>query len=162
MRASSLVLLFLVGSTVRAEHFAVELKVETNGAAKTATGETLAPGVKAKDRAVVVGKAGAKVTVHWTLTNVSKAAAKNVVVHFFCVKEEMLNQPRVPKLTEDVVAESAVSVDFNPKDRTKGELTFVIDREGAYLIKVETIGAAGGTEDHEHFAQLDLSIPKAK
>src|SRR5690242_1798764 len=54
--------------TARANHFAIELKVETTKGSKVAKCETLAPGVKAKVREVFVAKAGQQITVRWTLT----------------------------------------------------------------------------------------------
>jgi hypothetical protein len=152
-----LVALFLAGPA-QADHFTLELRVQAGDVSKTVGGEALAPGVKPKARPVLMGKIGDKITIHWSATNVSDKAAKNVLVHFFVVKQEMLNQPTTPKLGKEVAAESAVTVDFNAKDKSKGELTFVLDHEGPYLVKLETIGAAVGPEGHEHFAALDLSM----
>ena len=56
------------------------------------------------------------------------------------------------------MAETALTMDFQPKDQTKGELTFTLDQPGLYLLHLETIGAAVGAEGHEHFAALDLSV----
>jgi hypothetical protein len=151
----------LVLGTARADHFTIELKIETASGSKAVKGKTLAPGAKPKVREVFAAKAGQKFTVRWTLTNVSaKMPAKDVLVHFFVVKEEKAGQVEVPKLIKDVVAESAVTVDFAPKDRAKGELTFTIEQAGAYLVRLETIGAgAPGADEHEHFAALDVTIP---
>jgi hypothetical protein len=160
--AGSLTLAFgvLALGTARANHFAIALKVETTKESKAAKSETLAPGLKAKVREVFAAKAGQKITVRWTLTNTSATTAHNVLVHFFVVKEEQAGQAEVPKLTKDVVAESAVTLDFAPKDKTTGELTFRIERSGAYLVRLETISAGvAGTDDHEHFAALDLTVP---
>ena len=119
----------------------------------------LPPGVKAKTRAILNVKAGERVKVRWTLTNRhDKATFKNIVIHFFVVKQERIGQQDIPKLNKGVLVESALTMDFEPKDRTKGELTFTIDMPGAYLIRVETIGAAADAEGHEHFAALDLVL----
>ena len=64
----------------------------------------------------------------------------------------------MPKLNKDVVAETAMTMDFKPKDKAKGEVTVEIDKPGAYLVRIETIGAASGANLHEHFAALDLVI----
>jgi len=38
-------------------------------------------------------------------------------------------------------------------------LTFTIDTPGVYLVRLETIGAAGRDPDaHEHFAALDVVV----
>ncbi len=96
------------------------------------------------------------VQIHWTLTNSSaKTEMKNVLVHFFAVKEEAVGQRNVPKLTKNVTAESAVTVDFSPGEQARGVLTFTVNQPGAYLIRLQTMGAP---EDEDCFAALDLVI----
>jgi hypothetical protein len=143
-----------------AHHFTIDLKVQADKATKSASAETAAPGVKAKPRGVLRVRARAPITVRWTLTNADpKTTYKDVLVHFFAVKIDKLGQPIVPKLTRGVAAESALTMDFGPKDATKGELTFMIDTPGVYLLRLETIGAAGrGPDAHEHFAALDVVV----
>ena len=67
----------------------------------------------------------------------------------------MLGQRAVPKLTKDVSAESALTMDFGPGEKAKGGLRFTIDRPGLYLMRLETIGAPEG---RECFSALDLVI----
>jgi hypothetical protein len=57
-----------------------------------------------------------------------------------------------------VAAESALTMDFNPKDATRGELSFTLERPGFYLLRLETIGAAVGADGQEYFAALDLEV----
>jgi hypothetical protein len=71
---------------------------------------------------------------------------------------DKVGQTTVPKLNRGVAAESALTMDFRPKESTHGELTFRIDTPGVYLVRVETIGAAVGLEGHEHFATLDVVV----
>lgn len=152
-------LLMLVCSVSRADHFAIDLKVQAGKNSKSAQEETASLGSKAKKRMVLNAKVGDRIVVKWTLTNKNaKTAVKNVLVHFFAVKQEELGQKTTPKLDKGVVAESALVMDFNPKDKTHGELSFVVDRPGPYLLRVETIGAAIGDSGHEHFAALDLLV----
>ena len=87
-----------------------------------------------------------------------KAQYKDVTVHFFAVKEEKAGQPDVPKLSKGVAAESALSMDFAPKDKCEGEMNLTIDKAGCYLFRVETIGAARGLEGREYFAALDVQV----
>jgi hypothetical protein len=142
----------------RADHFSIDLKVQAGKESKTAQAETASLGSKAKKREVLHAKVGDRITVQWTMTNNAKMAVKNVLVHFFAVKQGEIGQKTTPKLDKGVVAESALVMDFNPKDKTKGELSFVIDRAGPYLLRLETIGAAIGDSGHEHFAALDLLV----
>ena len=53
-----------------------------------------------------------------------------------------LGQRNVPKLNMGVAAESALTMDFAPKDATRGALSFTIERPGFYLLRLETRGAA--------------------
>jgi hypothetical protein len=137
-----------------ADSFTIALKAQTGDASQSAQEEPVAIGVQPKVRKVLEGKAGQPVKVHWTLTNTStKTVMKNILVHFFAVKQDALGQRQVPKLTRDVAAESALTMDFNPGEKAQGSLTFTVGRPGFYLIRVETIGAPDG---EECFAALDL------
>ncbi len=152
-------LLVLAGllPSARADDFAIDLEARQGKASRTAHAGQLAIGARAKPRGLLVVKAGERVTVKWTLTRTaSKEVVKDVVVHLFVVKEEKAGQRAVPKLDRDVLAETAMTMDFNPKDRAHGDLTFSIEKPGTYLLRLETIGAARGPEGHEHFAALDV------
>ena len=119
------------------------------------------PAVRAADEFAIAleARAGQRVTVKWTLRSTDpKTTYKDVTVHFFAVKEEKAGQQTVPNLNRDVAVETALSMDFKPKDATDGELSFTIDKPGSYLLRLETIGAAVGVEGHEHFAALDLVV----
>jgi hypothetical protein len=150
----------LAPAPARAHHFAIDLDVSSGKEKKTAHAEELGLGSKPKARAVVAIKAGATVKVKWKLSNIdAKATYKDVTVHFFVVKEQMLGQAFVPKLLpKDMVAESALTMDFKPKDKNEGELTFTIASAGSYMLRLETIDAAVGKDGHEHFAALDLEV----
>ena len=112
---------------------------------------------KPKERDVLEVKAGDRVTVQWKLNSTdAKAVLKDVTVHFFAVKEDQAGQPAVPKLDKGVVAETALTMDFGPKDKNESELTFTIDKPGCYLFRVETIGSAAGPAGHEDFAAIDV------
>lgn len=159
VRTLAICLAISASSRIRADHFAIDLKVQAGKESKTAQAETAALGSKAKKRGVLHARVGDRVIVKWTMTNKdAKTAVKNVLIHFFAVKLGEIGQKTTPKLDKGVVAESALVMDFNPKDKTHGELSFVIDRAGPYLIRVETIGAAIGDAGHEHFAALDLLV----
>jgi hypothetical protein len=141
----------------RAHHFAIDLEATGAKESQTAQAETLAPGVKAKTRAILNVKAGERVKVRWTLTNRdAKTTFKNILIHFFVVKEERIGQRDVPKLSKGVVVESALTMDFRPGDKARGELTFTLDNPGAYVLRLETISPPDVAEGHEHFAALDV------
>lgn len=146
-------------AAVSAHHITIDLKAQAGKETKSASAETAAPGVKPKLRGVLHARVKAPITVRWTLTNADpKTTYKDVIVHFFAVKVEKVGQTTVPKLTRGVAAESALTMDFRPKDAARGELTFRIDAPGIYLVRVETIGAAVGRDGHEHFATVDVVV----
>jgi hypothetical protein len=148
---------FLWASFVQADHFAIDLEVQSAKVTKTAHAVVLDVNAKPA-RDVLMVKTGDAITVKWGLGNTDpKVAAKDVLVHFFVVKEEKTGQATVPKLTKDVAAESALTMDFQPQDKAEGAVTFAIDKPGAYLVRLETKGAAG-KDGHEQFAAIDLLV----
>jgi hypothetical protein len=142
-----------------AEPFAIDFTVRCGRVSQTAHAEAAAALTKPKERGLLDAKTGERVTVKWKLSSTdAKASLKDVTVHFFAVKEEKAGQQAVPKLDKGVVAESALSMDFGPKDKAEGELTFTIDAPGCYLLRLETIGAIAGQAAHEDFAALDVKV----
>ena len=149
----------LFPAAAAAEPFAIDFTVRAGKVSRTAHAESAARLATPKERACLEVKAGERLTVRWKLSSTDpKETVKDVTVHFFAVKEEKVNQPSVPKLDKGVVAESALSMDFGPKDKNEGELTFTIDKPGCYLLRLETIGAIGGLAGHEDFAALDVKV----
>jgi len=151
--------LLSAGAARAGDSFAIDLEVRTAKANKTAHVQATGLGTKPKEREVLEIKAGERITVKWKLSNIDpKVQYKDVTVHFFAVKEEKAGQQTVPKLTKDVAAESALSMDFAPKDKSEGEMSFTIDKAGCYLFRLETIGAAMGLDGREYFAALDVQV----
>lgn len=153
---------FLFSGAAWAHHFTIDLKVTAGKNSKTVHAQTPKQGLLAKKRVkreILKIKRGQKVKVQWTLRNVDKTDVfKDVLVHFFVVKEKEAGQATTPKLDKNVVAESALYMDFRPKDQTEGKITVSIPNAGVYLLRLETIGAAVGIEGHEHFAALDVVV----
>jgi len=142
-----------------ASHFTMDFTVQAGKAIKTAHAETAGLGIRSKARGILELTRGERVTAKWVLRSAAaKETAEDVVVHFFVVKEEKAGQRAVPKLTKDVAVETALTMDFKPKDKAEGELSFQIDKPGSYLLRLETIGAAKGKDAHEHFAAIDLVV----
>ncbi len=155
----ALSLTFLSAGLAQAADFAIELTVQVGKASKTAREEKADIGVKPKKREVLRAKAGDKVQVRWVMTNRDpKATVKNVLVHFFAVKEDELGQKVMPKLDKGVLADTALIMDFSPKDQAKGELNVTVPRSGPYLFRLETIGAAVADQGQEYFAALELLV----
>jgi hypothetical protein len=157
-RISSVILFWLAAfGLARADHFTIDLEVKGSKAGHTVHAETAGLGIKPKPRAVLEIQAGDKITIKWTLTSTaSKDTVKDVLVHFYAVKIAKPGDPPPPKLDKDVLLETALTMDFKPKDKTEGELSLQVDKPGVYLLRLETIGAAVGADGHEHFANLDI------
>ena len=154
------VLGFLVTtSPARADHFAIDLEARDGKASQTAHAEAAGRGATPKPRKALEARAGDSITVRWKLRNTDpKSTSKDVLVHFVAVKEEKAGQAAVPKLDKGVLAETALTMDFRPRDAAEGEVTFVVREKGPYLVRLETIGASVGLGGHEDFAALDLIV----
>ena len=118
----------------------------------------MALGTKPKPRGVLVTQAGTPIRANWTVANSSKTGEKDVLVHCFIVRQSEIGQAAVPKLDKDVAAESALTMDFEPKDKASGTFELQIEAPGAYLVRVEILGGANGTSSPEQFAALDLVV----
>ena len=145
----------LSAGPLRAEDFAIELKVRSG---RDAQAVELKYPIFAKERPVFSAAADAPITVKWTLRRAEKASpVKDVLVHFFVVKVEKLNQHEAPKLTQNVVAESALTMDFKALDKAEGQLSFTIPRAGVYLLRLELKGAPE-KDGREPSVSLDLQV----
>jgi hypothetical protein len=149
----------LTRPAARAADFAIDVDVKSGKATRKAEGQAADPRQKAKARGVLEVKAGSKITVKWVVRSTAKKDTfKDVTLHFFVVKEEKAGQKDVPKLTRDVAAESALTMDFEPGDKSHGDTSLQIDTPGTYLLRLETLDAVAAGADHEYFAALDLVV----
>ena len=131
IRPAILVLIVLVGidgrAPIRAAQFTMDLKAQTAKQDKSAAAKYPSPNPTAQPRAVLMAGVNTAITVTWTVRNSDKTATvKDALVHFFIVKIEKPNQQVVPKLNKQVVAESALTMDFKAQDKTEGEITFTV------------------------------------
>ncbi len=99
-----------------------------------------------------------EVRVSWHAENTGEAKEfEDVLVHFFVVKEEKTGQIEVPKLTENVMYEGALTMDFKPHEKADWQFALTIPEPGSYLLRVETIGMLD-KHGHEHYAAMDLIV----
>jgi hypothetical protein len=159
LRLASFVLVLLLGvhgpSPVRADDFAIDLSAQAAKESKAAEAKYPLPDKKAQSRSVLTVAANTPITVKWTARNADKATVKDALVHFFVVKQEKPDQQDVPKLTKNVIVESALTMDFKAQDKTEGEITFTVPNPGCYLLRLEIKGIA--VKD-EPFAALDVIV----
>jgi hypothetical protein len=142
-----------------ADGFAIDLEVKAPKGSRTVHEEPAGFQIKPKPRAVLEVQTGDSITIKWVLaTKAPKETVKDVLVHFYAVKIDKPGDPPPSKLGKDVLLESALTMDFKPKDKSEGELNLQLDKPGTYLLRLETRGAAVGPMDHEHVATLDLVV----
>lgn len=142
-----------------AADFAIDLQVDAGKTRKTSHAHTAGLSAKPEPRALLEIKAGQRVRAHWKLRCTATAQpVKDVLVHFFVVREPRVGQQAVPKLGKTVTVESALTMDFQTGSKSEGELEFVLNHPGAYLVRLETMGAAGGRGDAEPFADMDVKV----
>jgi hypothetical protein len=156
VRLAPVAVVLLIGAgqaSVYAEDFTIEIKAQLGKDAKTA--DARYPN-GSRPRPILTANAKAPITVKWTARNVDKETVKDALVHFVVVKIAKPDQDEVPKLNKNVIAETALTMDFKAMDKADGEITFAAPASGVYLIRLEIKGTAAKTEP---FAALDLMVP---
>jgi hypothetical protein len=151
-------ILHVTPATTFADHFAVSLEV-SDGKAKQAAGTESDP---PKDPAVAPrpvfnAPADAQLAATWKITATGKEPLKDVLVHFYVVRIDRAGQSPPPLEPKDVVLESALTMDFEPKTGTGATLKFRVPQPGTYLVRIETQGGAE-KKTHEHFAAIDVVV----
>lgn len=152
-------LLGLLGPPLgRADDFAIDLKAQAAKKPEKVEAKYPVPDTKPAPRAVLMIGVNTPITVHWSLRATDKAAlVKDALVHFFVVKIEKPDQQEVPKLTKNVIVESALTMDFKAQDKTEGEITFTVSNPGCYLLRLE-LKSAANKDGRAPFAALDLLV----
>lgn len=135
----------------------VQVKAADRQVATERTEETTAKPSEA-NRPSLTLKAGEAARVSWVAKNLDeRAEVKDVLVHFFVVREKQPGQRAVPRLDESVTYEGALTTDLKPQEKADWHFDLTIDTPGSYLVRVETVGMAE-THGHDHFAALDLVV----
>ena len=157
MRRPALLLfmLLIVPSLGRADDFTIDLKAQAGKKPESAEAKYPVPDMKPSPRAVLMTAVDTPISVKWFVRNTDKAALKDVLVHCFVVKIDKADQQEVPKLTKNVVVDSALTMDFKAQDKTEGEIRFTVPNPGRYLLRLELKNAGA---KHEPFAALELLV----
>lgn len=151
----ALMLFCFAAGAARADDFTIEVKVQAGKKPESAEAKYPPPDGKVLPRVVLMTTVDAPVSVKWSVRRTDKEPVKDVLVHFFVVKIDKADQPEVPKLTKNVVAESALTMDFKGQDKAEGEISFAAPNPGRYLLRLELKNA--GKKD-EPFAALELLV----
>ena len=149
-------LLALLASSARAEHFDIKLTVTApDGTSKEAFADETPPIGGLNPRPVLRAKAGDTISFQFIMTNVYEhESARNAGVRFYIVRERQLGQKAVPPL-ENLAAEGSFTFNLKPKAKIGTKERVVMPQPGMYLLRVESQRTQ---REHEHFAAIDLEI----
>jgi hypothetical protein len=140
------------------DEFALEVTATVSPGGQSAKARADRLESRSQLRPVLKLKRSQPITVKWIVTcTAPQANYKDLLIHLFVVKEQSAGQRAIPKLDKDVAAESALTMDFRPKDKARGEMHLRLESGGAYLLRLETVGAIGSA-NHEFSAALDLVV----
>jgi hypothetical protein len=155
--------LALLPLAARAEHATIDLRlIRTDAATGQEVEETTAhadqepPAGGVNPRPVAKVKAGEPLVLQWVLTNTyPHGDLKDVVVHYYVVREDKAGQKMLPNLAQGTVIEGRFKMNFKPKCRVGSRIAFTIKEAGVYLLRVDT---ANTNSDHEHFSAIDVQV----
>jgi hypothetical protein len=140
----------------QASHLAAAVTVEVTGGRGQGQSDMEPPLGGARARPSVKAKAGQALQIRWEMRNTSaRTTLKEMVVHFFIVREEKAGQKETPDPRKGAVAENAFATDLAPRATTRGTLKITLDEPGAYLVRVESLYTQ---QDHEHFSAVDVEV----
>lgn len=149
----------LFASSAVADDFSIAIQVKSPKRQGKTQRTRQTPGKSdGKSRPSFKLKAGAGADLIWEAANTSADKKfKNVLVHVFIVPVDKVGQARPPKLTKNVAYESALTMDFAPKEKAQWKHTLRLNAAGVYLLRVETIGLRA-KHGHDYFAAMDLIV----
>lgn len=149
----------LLGSAaVQAEDLLATLDLTSSEARLTADSKSNRAEIARAPRAVLEAHPDEPLTLHWSVRNPGDSIKKDILVHFFVVKETDLNQPSVPDLRPEMVAlEGAVTSNFTATNQATGTMEFRLHDRGTYLVRVET-QQQQSSEENGPFATLDIEV----
>jgi hypothetical protein len=150
MRFPTLILLAaaLAGAapaSLAAGGFAAKLDVAEGSHKQTASNDPPPKGKPAPARPTFDAPVEGRVRIVWKITRTANDPAKDVLVHCYVVRTTEPNEPPPALNPADVLLESALTMDFDPKTSTSADLVFRPDKPGTYLIRVDAEGSAEQT-----------------
>lgn len=155
-RAIFSLLLALLPSAARAEHFDIKLTATApDGTSKEAFADQTPPIGGLNPRPVLRARAGDTIAFQFMMTNVyAHESARNAGIRFYIVREPKLGQKAVPPL-ENLTAEGSFTFNLKPRAKIGAKERVVMPLPGIYLLRVESLRTQ---RDHEHFSAIDLEI----
>jgi len=151
-------LLLGAAGPVRAEHFEINITVNTPRGQAESHWNTTPPVGGVNPRPVVKAKVGDRVKIDWLMrSEYPHGVLKGVSVHFFVVREGAIGQKPVPDLKTGKWLESRWVMDFLPDHAARGSVQLTARTAGIYLVRVESQGTEPEA-GHEHFSAIDLQV----
>ena len=156
-RSCAVLALLLCARSASAEHFEIDLSIDTGKEKIRSSADTYPPAEGHHPRPVCHAKKGEPLTFQFFLTsNFPHDTIKGVIVRYFIRPQRKVGQSEIPDASDDSVTEGRIVMDFKPNTGRVGIRQPVhVDKPGAYLVRVET---ANSDSDHEHFSAIDLVV----
>ena len=150
-------IVLLAAATLRAEHFAIDLTIQTAAEEATAHADTDPPPQGTKPRPLVHAKKGEQFTLQFFFSsNFPHETLKRVGVHYYIAPESVAGKGAMAEPGKAAVTEGTFTMDFKPETGRVGLRTRLhIDQPGSYIVRVES---QNSDNDHEHFGALDLIV----
>lgn len=147
----------LLSASLRAEHFKIELTVQSSLGEETAHSDTDPPAGGLRPRPLCHAKKGEEIRLQlFFSSNFPHDVQKNVTVHYLIAPEKEAGNKSPADPGKPPVLEGEFVMDFKPETGRVGlRQRLHIDQPGAYIVRV---GSLHSDSDHEHFAALDLLV----
>jgi hypothetical protein len=155
--------LTVAASPAFSEHASIDLRVfrydPATGAIKdqaNSFADTDPPAGGLNPRPLLKVKAGEPLVLQFFYTNTyPHGEVKDVKIRYFVVREEKARQKNVPPLGKDAVTQGHFELNFRPKSKVGGRVSFTIPAPGIYLLRVQSENTQS---DHEHFSAIDIQV----
>jgi hypothetical protein len=158
MVAASLLIIVLTASTLRAEHFEIQLTVSSATEKQTSGSDTYSPTRMQgfKPRPVCHAKAGEPIVLQFFVSsNFPHDPIKNVTIRYYIVPIAKAGQDTVPA-RDSAIIQGHFTMDFKPETGKVGlREPLKIEKAGTYLVRVDS---ENSDTDHEHFSGIDLVV----
>ena len=140
----------------RAEHFTIDLTVQSAHDQATAHSDTDPPAQGVNPRPICHAHRGEELTLQFMLSsNFPHDTKKAVTIHYFIAPEKSAGTKSPRDASKQPITDGSFTMDFKPDGKVGLRQRLRIDTPGAYVVRVES---EHSDSDHEHFAALDLII----
>jgi len=150
------VLVVLIGAAAaRAEHFEIELTIQTPREKVTSHSDTSPPPQGLNPRPVCHARRGEDLVLQFFFTsNFPHGTKKGVGVHYFIERQGKDGTADAGK-SDSAALQGTLVMNFKPDGKAGLRQQFRIDEPGKYLVRVES---QQSDSDHEHFSAIDLIV----